>query len=920
MTTNPRELLCDQDLLTALVEDERRALEPLLTFREVDGQERLYSPGDPADGLDLVVAGRLQVERPTHDTGAQVVEEIGPGRSVGQVESLTGERRFTGASAIRDSVLLHLSMEACGLLATTAPSILLKIAQATLRWRHRPVVIDRALTVALVPFSGRIAATDLAAELSRALAPTIRTTYVNAQQADQAAGPGAAAARKGQELHRRVVAWLSGLERQHSCVLYAADHGPTEWTRRCLRQADLVLMLASSGLDRSAAQQEGLPTAPCGPATRELVRMQPRGAPLSSEADVWIGVPGLQRHHLLREGDEIDLKRLAASIAAHSEVPGWLRKSRPFASLDESRLRLLQREFQLVHLGGQEELFAQGDPGDSLYVVVSGRLQALQPDAQAGLRPVHEMGPGDILGEIALIAGERRTATVRALRDSVVARLPKAAFDRLVMFNPEIGLHTSRVIAERLLARGGLEMAPRAINLAVVPLDREFDVCQLVEALGQGLSTLGKAAALGARTLEAHLGRGASSLPRGAAGDAAVAQWLNRFDLDHDFVVYQADPTVTPWTQRCLRQADRILLVAEATAPSVLRSLEEELFQSDRPGCRAKRYLVLVHPGSAERGRDTASWLDGRELAGHHHVRRGWPEDFARLARCVTDRAVGLALGGGGYRGLAHIGVYRALMEHGVPIDVLAGTSSGAIVAGLIACGNDPKTALEKATGLVTATTANILTMGPPLVSLMSGAHQARVYPQLYGGAQIEDLFLGCTVVAADWHRGCEVLLRRGPMWLAVRASSSLPGIWPPVQLGGRTLVDGGVFNNLPMEVLQPGCSGGAIIASDLSAQAAVDPTYHQYGHSLSGWKLLLRQLSPFPVKVPSLFDVISGCVTLADLRRRQQSSMENVLYLPLPLQEFGMFDIRDPRSVAVVEERGYAFTRKALEGWAWKR
>src|SRR5262249_7139808 len=155
------------------------------------------------------------------------------------------------------------------------------------------------------------------------------------------------------------------------------------------------------------------------------------------------------------------------------------------------------------------------------------------------------------------------------------------------------------------------------------------------------------------------------------------------------------------------------------------------------------------------------------------------------------DRAIGLALSGGGYRAVAHIGVYRALRECGVPIDVVSGTSAGSCIAGLIACGDEPATILQKGSRVCTSTIGNLLTMGPPIVALMSGRHLERIVLPMFRGSLIEDLFLTYTSVAADLNTGQEVLLRRGSLWLAVRASISLPGVWPPVQLEGQTLVDG---------------------------------------------------------------------------------------------------------------------------------
>ena len=101
----------------------------------------------------------------------------------------------------------------------------------------------------------------------------------------------------------------------------------------------------------------------------------------------------------------------------------------------------------------------------------------------------------------------------------------------------------------------------------------------------------------------------------------------------------------------------------------------------------------------------------------------------------------------------------------------------------------------------------------------------------MYENALIEDLFIPFSAVSTDVTSGEQIVHRRGPVWLAVRASSSLPGAWPAVQLDGKLLVDGGLLNNLPVDVIQPRCKLGAVIASDISA-AGRRGEYSPYGAS----------------------------------------------------------------------------------------
>ena len=120
------------------------------------------------------------------------------------------------------------------------------------------------------------------------------------------------------------------------------------------------------------------------------------------------------------------------------------------------------------------------------------------------------------------------------------------------------------MIVNRLIGRSSRDQETRALNLSIVPLDRRVDSTQFTESLHRGFSLLGRTAVLGAESVESQLGRGASQFNKGDAGDDVVVEWLSNLELDHDYVLYQCDPGPTQWTVRCLRQADRILLVGDA--------------------------------------------------------------------------------------------------------------------------------------------------------------------------------------------------------------------------------------------------------------------------------------------------------------------------------------------------------------------
>ncbi|MGQ9734494.1 MAG: patatin-like phospholipase family protein, partial [Candidatus Bipolaricaulia bacterium] len=184
---------------------------------------------------------------------------------------------------------------------------------------------------------------------------------------------------------------------------------------------------------------------------------------------------------------------------------------------------------------------------------------------------------------------------------------------------------------------------------------------------------------------------------------------------------------------------------------------------------------------------------------------------------------VGLALSTGGPRGAAHVGVLKVLEEHGVPIDIIAGTSMGALVGGAYAAGV-PLQRIEEEwlkTDLLRVARSFLPTF--PIRGWSSGNNVLRMLQGLLGGIKIEELPLKFAAVAADLVTGREVILREGPLVEALRASSSIPGLFVPVERGGQVLVDGGLVNPLPVDVARQ-LGAEVVIAVDLGYYPQLRP------------------------------------------------------------------------------------------------
>jgi NTE family protein len=208
--------------------------------------------------------------------------------------------------------------------------------------------------------------------------------------------------------------------------------------------------------------------------------------------------------------------------------------------------------------------------------------------------------------------------------------------------------------------------------------------------------------------------------------------------------------------------------------------------------------------------------------------------DTSQNQKC-TSRAkpcIGLALSGGGPRGLAHIGVLNVLKRQGIPVDVLAGTSMGGIIAAGYAAGLSPEKLEEEA--MATARIRRLLRLidpGLPEAGLMRGQRIQAYFEDILGPLTFSDLDIPLALVAVDLNAQREVILTEGLLSLALRATISVPGLFTPVAIDGKRLVDGGVLDNLPVDAAQH-LGADIVIAVDVESDPnrGLDERLNEYG------------------------------------------------------------------------------------------
>jgi NTE family protein len=442
----------------------------------------------------------------------------------------------------------------------------------------------------------------------------------------------------------------------------------------------------------------------------------------------------------------------------------------------KSRRRLSERAAERSLRAG-EWLFRAGEPGDRLYVVQSGRLDVVAEDENLVLRRV---GRGEVLGELALLTGAPRSASVRAHRDSELLVVEREDFEVLLRGDDEFAMGLLRALGEKLqlsVAREDPAGQPdRVIALAGGPDPRI--VADLVAAMREG------------ERVDCLRGEGAPD----SWGSA-----LERVERENDRVLLVVGEDAE-WRQFCLRQADRVVLFAGPHD------------RVDRDA--APQHCDLAWVADRARGPQLVPWLEALQPARRHLLLAGRLDaGIHRLARRLSGRSVGLVLSGGGARALSHIGVLDALAERDVVVDRVGGCSMGAFVGGLFALGLSPDAIAQRCREeLVDRRPFNDYTV--PRVSLIRARKAQRMLERAFAGRSIEELERDYFCISADLVAAQPVVHRSGPLWEGVGASMSLPGLVPPVVAGERLLVDGGVLDNFPVEVMAAGAEG-PIIAVD---------------------------------------------------------------------------------------------------------
>jgi len=602
-------------------------------------------------------------------------------------------------------------------------------------------------------------------------------------------------------------------------------------------------------------------------------------------------------------------------------------------------------------------LFKQTDHSDSIFIVLNGRLRSVVTQQDGKRELVGEYGRGELVGIVEVLTQSDRATTIIAVRDTELAQIPEELLNMIKCKYPQIVTRLIHLLGQRIL--GSLQNKPSVTSalsehpnaeprspvanlatVAVVAVNEDIPLTNFTMELQHALNAIGPTLRLTSEIIQTRLG--ASALD--SMNEYRLSSWLGQQEDIHRMVLYQCDYRMTPWTQRCMRQADCILIVAKFDAGPTVGKIEKQM---ENLSVRAQKELILLHNADADTPRGTVEWLNARGwCTSHHHLRcpkrvfskkssaksmemyrklfETEPDrksDFSRLSRLLTGTSIGLVLGGGGARGIAHIGLVRAMQEAGIPIDIVGGTSIGAFMGALWCQHTNITPFTQKAREWsmdMTSLWKKIVDLTYPVTAMFSGKAFNKGIENVFKEVQIEDLWVPYFCITTDITASKMRVHTSGSLWRYVRASMSLSGYLPPLcdPVDGHLLLDGGYVNNLPADVMKT-MGAQKIFAINVGSQ---DDTYlTNYGDELSGWWLLWAKWYPWakPIRVPDMTEIQSRLAYVSGVRQLEQVKSSNMCeYIRPPIDkyrtlQFGSFD--------EIHDVGYHHGKTLLSAWMKK-
>jgi len=526
-----------------------------------------------------------------------------------------------------------------------------------------------------------------------------------------------------------------------------------------------------------------------------------------------------------------------------------------FSSLHPEEMRLIEDKVRRVEFKKGDFVYRINEPAEAFYIITVGRFSVL--DQKGKILSV--LCRGDYFGESSLLLGRAHSAAVQARNDGVVFKISKEDFLHLVNTIQSFSLHISRTLGHRLTKVWHEAETSESRIISVVEYRSEgkrnsfgWNLNALInrtsekrailvgienESLGRfgkqmsEVIRLSELATSGVSLIEKGIRKHKSGVDfvrignheGGAEYEKVLGMVLNFLIENYDFVFMDLPAEKLEISMKIMEQSDVVyVLVSEKE----ISSADFKIWVADLEasyGFNSNQVRIIVQEGKEEIDIGNTGLnvfhrlpLEGRPNEEEEIELDRLDTDFLSsrygravgfLARELTGQSVGLALGGGAAYGLAHIGVLKVLEREKIPVDIIAGSSIGALLGGMWASGLSANELEEISLSLGgMASFFKLVGFGDfssPHLGFFKGHQVGRFLRQHLKRTNFRGLRTPLKVIAANLFTGEEVILERGDLVDAIRASIAIPGIFRAVKYAEQFLIDGGVVDPLPVEVLR---------------------------------------------------------------------------------------------------------------------
>jgi len=510
------------------------------------------------------------------------------------------------------------------------------------------------------------------------------------------------------------------------------------------------------------------------------------------------------------------------------EVKLIVSNSPPFNKLTPEQVDKLISIAEIKEYHNREVIYRQGGPSDFLYLLLKGRVAA-SVSSEAKSSTIEILKRGTCFGLISLLTDETHSVTTQSIETSFVLQVASFEFKRFLEENPYFALEFSRILSQRVKSRSKPKQVFQSKKIGIIGSSLAGKTTFMLD-LGKQLKKQTGKNVVCLQIIGQASGPGLKSLVLGDFKEEEISSYITKDEIDkicltctgaesflsflnflsetYHFILYEIPPSFLETDLDFFvepAQNLHFLMFPDKEDLKKAAHLIQELARKN-PLNKEKIKVVLAEFSEA----DHLSFAKKRTILEHpiyaalpSRDSKDYVATLRRMARQIGEVTIGVALGSGAAYGYAHIGVLKVLSEEKIPIDIICGTSMGAVIAALWAAGFS----LSEIEGYSrqigkTIGSFSIFGLSIPLKGVMRVKRVEGILKRIFGDLTFYDLKRTLKIVTFDFRRRQTIVLEEGLIYKALAASCAFPGIFEPVYLRKDILLDGGVLDPLPTKIL----------------------------------------------------------------------------------------------------------------------